>query len=147
MKRRIESNRSGPAGPSLANGPGITDLGTALEIVLEMAKSLFRSHGEFCEPAKCPADAATAMNTVEDFIVNHFEENDGVRNQSRQERLSVLFEAMERHGDAEGTETQLGDTEEFLRLAFDSLSPTRQADFLDSRAVTEFIDREGGNRK
>ena len=46
------------------------DTGKALEIVLAMARSLHRSHGEFCKPAKCPADATTAMDTVEDFIVN-----------------------------------------------------------------------------
>ena len=40
------------------------ELGKALEIVLAMAKSLYRSHGEFCEPAKCPADVTTAVDTV-----------------------------------------------------------------------------------
>ena len=119
------------------------DLGKALEIVWEMAKSLYHQHGEFCKPAKCPADVTAAMDTVEDFIVNHFEEDDEAQNQTRQERLSVLFDAMERHGNAEGTETQLGDAEEFLLLAFGSMSPTQQTEFLDSSEVTEFVAREG----
>ena len=123
------------------------ELGNALEIVLAMAKSLYRSHGEFCEPAKCPADVTTAMDTVEDFIVNHFEEDDEAPSQTRQDRLSALFDAMERHGNAEGTETQLGDASEFLRLAFDSMSPTQQTNFLDSQAVTQFIEREGGEEE
>ncbi|MCG2661289.1 MAG: hypothetical protein L6437_13715 [Kiritimatiellae bacterium] len=122
-------------------------MGKALEIVLAMARSLYNSHGEFCEPAKCPADATNAMNTVEDFIVNHFEEDDEAQNQIRQERLSALFDAMEHHGNAEGTETQLGDAEEFLRLAFDNMSPTQQTEFLDSPAVSEFVTRESGNKE
>lgn len=52
------------------------ELGIALEIVLAMAKLLYRSHGEFCKPAKCPADVTSAMDTVEDFIVNHFGEDE-----------------------------------------------------------------------
>jgi len=125
----------------------VMDLGKSLEIVWEMAKSLYGSHGEFCKPAKCPADATTALDTVEDFIVNHFEDDDEARSQTRQDRLSALFDAMERHGNAEGTETQLGDAAEFLRLAFDSMSPTQQTDFLDSQAVTQFIEREGGEEE
>lgn len=159
------------------------ELGKALEIVLAMAKSLYRSHGEFCEPAKCPADVTTAMDTVEDFIVNHFAEDvqtvcaecgrpyfvtpegtahhvgdgpDGIDHDAdarhvpygkapSEDRLSALFAAMERHGNAEGTETQLGDAEEFLRLAFEAMSPAQQSEFLDSQAVTEFIEREGGD--
>jgi len=123
------------------------DLGNALEIVLAMAKSLWQTHGEFCEPAKCPADVTTALDTVEDFIVNHFEADDEATGQTRQERLSALFDVMERHGNAEGTETQLGDATEFLRLAFGCLSPTQQSEFLDSPTVTEFIAREGGDEK
>ena len=125
----------------------VMDMGKALEIVLAMARSLYNSHGEFCKPAKCPADATNAMDTVEDFIVNHFEEDDEAQNQTRQERLSALFDAMERHGNAEGTETQLGDAEEFLRLAFDNMSPTQQTEFLNSPAVSEFITREGDNKE
>jgi len=122
---------------------GFMEMGQALEIVLEMAKSLYRSHGEFCEPAKCPADVTTAMDTVEDFIVNQFGEEDEAQAQTRQERFSAMFDAMEHHGNAEGTETQLGDAAEFLRLAFDSMSPTQQTEFLDSQDVAEFIAREG----
>ena len=127
-----------------AGSDQMMDLGKALEIVLGMAKSLYRSHGEFCEPAKCPADVTTALDTVEDFIVNHFEEDDEARSRTRDERLSELFAAMERHGNAEGTETQLGDAEEFLRLAFETMSPTQQTAFLDSQTVSEFIEQEGG---
>ena len=174
--RRAIARRSQTAGQQ------VMDLGKALEIVWKMAKSLYHSHGEFCGPAKCPADATTAMDTVEDFIVNHFaEEDEGVcaecghryfvtpegtthhvgdgpdgidhdadaghvayGNHTEQERFSALLEAMERHGNAEGTETQLGDAEEFLRLAFESMSRTQRAEFLDSQAVNEFIEREGG---
>ena len=132
--------------PKKANSEAM-DLGKALEIVLLMARSLYNAHGEFCEPAKCPADATTAMDTVEDFIVNHFEEDDEARSQTRQERLSALFDAMERHGNTEGTETQLGDAEEFLRLAFGRMSPTQQTEFLDSAAVTEFIAREDAQKE
>ena len=121
------------------------DMGKALEIVWTMAKSLYQTHGEFCQPAKCPADATTAMDTVEDFIVNHFEEADEAV--SRDERFSALLDAMERHGNAEGTETQLGDAQEFLRLAFDSMSPSQQVEFLDSPEVTEFVEREGGDEE
>lgn len=132
--------------PRKANSVAM-DLGKALEIVLLMARSLYNTHGEFCEPAKCPADATTAMDTVEDFIVNHFEEDDEARSQTRQERLSALFDAMEHDGNMEGTETQLGDTEEFLRLAFGSMSPTQQTEFLDSSEVTEFIARESAQKE
>ena len=57
---------------------------------------------------------------------------------------SVIPEAFKHHGNAEGTETQLGDAGEFLRLAFESMSPTQQTEFLDSQAVAEFMEREGG---
>jgi len=50
------------------------DLGKALDIVWRMAAALYRQHGEFSAPAKCPADATAALIVVEDFIVNHFEE-------------------------------------------------------------------------
>ena len=50
-------------------------------------------------------------------------------------------------GAPEGTETQLGDAEEFLRLAFGSMSPTQQTEFLDSSEVTEFIAREGTQKE
>jgi hypothetical protein len=54
---------------------------------------------------------------------------------------------MERHGNAEGTETQLGDAEEFLRLAFGKMSPAEQDEFLDSQEVTEFVERERGEEE
>jgi hypothetical protein len=58
------------------------------------------------------------------------------------EGLSLLFDAMEHHGNAEGTETQLGDTEEFLRLAVSLMTAVQQATFLAHADVTEFIARE-----
>ena len=123
------------------------DTGEALEIVWAMAKSLYRSHGEFCPPAKCPADATTAMDTVEDFIVNHFGDDDEAEDQTRQERFAALFDALEHHGNKEGTETQLNDAQEFLTLAFECMSPAQQAEFLDNQTVTEFIAREGGKEQ
>lgn len=141
MKNDIQHRRIA-AGERVEDRDGVMDLGKALEIVLEMAKAAI------AQPAiRLPASkhaVSTAMDTVEDFVVNHFEEDDEVQGETRQERLSALFEAMERHGNSEGTETQLGDAGEFLRLAFESLSPTRQTEFLDSQAVTEFMEREGG---
>jgi hypothetical protein len=161
--------------------PCFMELGRALEIVLAMARSLYRSHGEFCEPAECPADVTSAMDTVEDFIVNHFGEDehavctecgrpyfvtpegtahhvgdgpDGIDHDADaghvpygdepgEDSLSALFEAMERHGNAEGTETQLGDAEEFLRLAFGRMSTEEQAAFLASQEIREFIRNNG----
>ncbi len=60
-----------------------------------------------------------------------------------EDSLSALFEAMEHHGNAEGTETQLGDAEEFLRLAFGRMSPAQQCTFLASPEVHEFIRNNG----
>jgi len=131
------------AGRLWNTGKQVMDLGKALEIVWKMAKSLYRSHGEFCEPAKCPADVTTAMDTVADFIADHIEGDDAER-RARQERFSALFEAMEYHGNAEGTETQLSDAEEFLRLAFETMSPAQQAEFLDNPAVSDFVAKENG---
>lgn len=53
------------------SGSNFMETGKALEIVHAMATSLFKQHGEICKPALCPADATTALDTVEDFIVNH----------------------------------------------------------------------------
>lgn len=52
------------------------ETGKALETVYNMAKRLYCSYGEFCKPAKNPAEIEDALNTVEDFIVNNFEEDD-----------------------------------------------------------------------
>jgi len=123
------------------------DTGEALEIVWAMARSLYRSHGEFCPPAKCPADATTALDTVEDFIVNHFGDDDEAEDQTRQDRFAALFDALEHHGNKEGTETQLNDAQEFLTLAFECMSPAQQTEFLDNQTVTEFIAREGGKEQ
>jgi hypothetical protein len=57
-----------------------------------------------------------------------------------QEELEHLFEAMERHGDAEGTEAQLGDAEGLLRLAYELLSPEQQQVFLRSDAAVSLFD-------
>jgi len=64
------------------------------------------------------------------------------KSQPDEERLSALLRAMQCHGDCEGTETQLGDAEEFLSLAFGRMSAEQQTEFLESREVIEFIDRE-----
>jgi len=58
------------------------------------------------------------------------------------EGLSLLFDAMEHHGNAEGTETQLGDTEEFLRLAVSLMTAGQQTAFLTHPDVIAFIARE-----
>jgi hypothetical protein len=153
------------------------ELGKALEIVQQTAKAAI------AVPAvKLPAgkgEISIALDTVEDFIVNHFGDDgpavcaecgrpyfvtpegtahhvgdgpDGINHDADakhvpygdaaiEARLSALFEAMERHGNAEGTETQLGDAEEFLRLAFRNMSPAQQDEFLDSQEVEEFVRR------
>lgn len=56
------------------DGTEVMDLGTAMEIVLTMAKTLYSGHGEICPPAKNPHDVEEAINVVEDFIVNNLEE-------------------------------------------------------------------------
>ena len=60
-----------------------------------------------------------------------------------EDRLSALFDAMERHGNAEGTETQLGDAEEFLRLAFGRMTPDQRRASLGSQEAQEFIQTNG----
>ena len=50
------------------------ETGLALEIVHAMAARLFNEHGEIVAPATCPRDVITALDTVEDLIVNNFEE-------------------------------------------------------------------------
>ena len=140
--RRAIARRRQPA-----DGQETMGTGEALEIVWAMAKSLYRSHGEFCPPAKCPADVTTALDTVEDFIVNHFGDDDEAQSQTRQDRFAALFDALEHHGNKEGTETQLNDAQEFLTLAFECMSPAQQTEFLDNQTVTEFIAREGGKEQ
>ena len=58
------------------DGSEVMSRGTALEIVHAMARSLYRRHGEFCSPAKNPAEVKEALDVVEDFIVNHCGEED-----------------------------------------------------------------------
>ena len=57
-----------------------------------------------------------------------------------QEELQRLFAAMERHGDAEGTEAQLGDAEGLLRVAFTLLPPEQQQRFLASEEAVALFD-------
>lgn len=52
------------------------ETGKALEIVHAMANRLWLHHSEFCSPAKYPADVQTALDTIEDLIVNNFEEDE-----------------------------------------------------------------------
>lgn len=49
------------------------DTGKALVLVHDMASRLLLRHGEL-DPASTPAEAKDALDTVEDFIVNNFEE-------------------------------------------------------------------------
>jgi len=56
------------------DGTEVMDLGTAMNIVLDMAKDLYKKHGEFCNPATCPKHVTDAFNTVEDFITNNLTE-------------------------------------------------------------------------
>ena len=51
------------------------DTGKALEIVHGMATRLLRRYGEL-DPAKNLGEVQEALDTVEDFIVNNFEEAD-----------------------------------------------------------------------
>jgi len=53
----------------------VMDTGKALEIVHGMATQLLKRHGEI-DPAKNPSEVREALDTVEDFIVNNFEEAD-----------------------------------------------------------------------
>jgi len=57
-----------------------------------------------------------------------------------QEELQALLDAAERHGDAEGTEAQLGDVEGLLRAAFELLSPEQQQRFLASEEAVALFD-------
>ena len=50
------------------------DTGKALEIVHGMATRLYKRHGEL-DPAKNPAEVRDPLDTVEDFIVNNFEDD------------------------------------------------------------------------
>ena len=52
----------------------IMETGQALELVHGMATRLYKRHGEL-DPASSPAEAQDALDTVEDFIVNNFEDD------------------------------------------------------------------------
>jgi len=58
--------------------------------------------------------------------------------------LADLFEAVENHGNKEGTETQLGDAELFLKLAIAYMTAVQFKKFMASDEVTEFIAQEAG---
>jgi len=53
--------------------------------------------------------------------------------------LTELFCAMENHGNETGTETQLGDCDDFLHLAFHQMSLKQQHSFLERAEVEGFI--------
>lgn len=57
--------------------------------------------------------------------------------------LANLFNAMERHGDLEGTETQLGDALAFFGLAWAYMTPKQRDAFMADDTVTEFFQRLG----
>ncbi len=48
------------------------ELGKALTITYKMGSNLWDEYGHFCVSAKNPDEAVDALNTVHDFIVNHF---------------------------------------------------------------------------
>lgn len=52
----------------------VMETGVALEIVHAMADQLFKTYGIIIAPATCPHDVQTALDTVEDLIVNNFGE-------------------------------------------------------------------------
>lgn len=54
--------------------------------------------------------------------------------------LERLFDALERHGDAEGTEAQLGDTEGLLRSAYELMTPEQRQAFLCSEEAVALFD-------
>lgn len=59
--------------------------------------------------------------------------------------LDPLFTALENYGNREGTESQMGKTGDFLRLAFSWIPASRRKHFLRANQVTSFIKREGGD--
>jgi len=111
-------------------------------------RSEWREH-VFTEEAASEEDAREqAMNRAgdhdfgDDKVVDSDYEISNVEQLEPEDRLEPLFAAMEAHGNDQGTETQLGDAEEFLREAFERMSPEAQDQFLNSDTVKEFIDRE-----
>jgi len=54
--------------------------------------------------------------------------------------LDRLFAAMDRHGDAEGIEVQLGDAEGLLRVAYGLLTPGQRERFLESEESVALFD-------
>lgn len=115
-----------------------TEIGGALKIVLDLAKAAIPEPSVRLPSGK--EEISRAMDVVEGLICIQ----GAALSPAHEERLSALFEAMERHGDAEGTETQLGDAEEFLRLAFETMSADQRIQFLERDQVKEFIEREQG---
>lgn len=113
-------------------------IGGALKIVLDLARAAIPEPSVHLPVSK--EEISRAMDVVEDLASSA----GTAVSTAHEERLSTLFDAMERHGNAEGTETQLGDAEEFLRLAFETMSAAQRIQFLGSDRVMEFIEREQG---
>jgi len=134
-----DHNRSIPVEDEQKTATAFMELGKALEIVLELARARSRSHPietyVFDELQTTMAEVQCALDTVEDFIVNHFEKDDEAHDKSCENRLSALFDALKHHGNVEGTKAQLGDAEALLRLAFTSMTPTQQTEFLNNQDV------------
>lgn len=110
----------------------------ALRIVLDLARAAIPEPSVHLPASK--EEISRAMDVVEDLASSA----GTAVSIAHEERLSTLFDAMERHGNVEGTETQLGDAEEFLRLAFETMSAVQRIQFLESDLVMRFIEREQG---
>ena len=52
------------------------ETGDALAIVYEMASRLYRRHGEMVPSAATPSKTREALDTVEDFVVNNFSDEE-----------------------------------------------------------------------
>lgn len=57
--------------------------------------------------------------------------------------LRDLKDAMENHGNAEGTEMQLGDAEGFLSLMWSMMTEAQQDAFLADSTVVELLEENG----
>lgn len=55
----------------------------------------------------------------------------------------ALFDAMEWHGDMEGTEAQLTASGMFLRMAFEAMTPEQRTAFMNTTEVVEFLKENG----
>lgn len=57
-------------------------------------------------------------------------------------RVEALLDAMEKHGNVEGTEMQLGDATAFLTLALELMSKEQRDTFFNHDTVREFVEME-----